>query len=108
MDTREYRCCMCPQLDQDADICPTGPGKKEETQCIFAVTWADARGWKYKVMAGLGESNYKGRYQDDKHEGRAGWKGMRQLQWQNSFDKAQEDLNRLATSKGWKPIIIGI
>ena len=52
-------------------------------------------------MSGIGENRFKGRYQDEKHNGNAGWKGMRQLPWRESFDEAQEDLNSLATTKKW-------
>lgn len=31
-------------------------------------------------------------------------KDMRQMERRESFDKAQEDLNQYAKSKGWKPI----
>lgn len=104
METREYRCCMCPQREQDARTCPKGPGKDKETTCDFVVVWTDVRGWKYKVMGDLA-GTFKGRYQNDKHSGNVGWKGMRQLQRRENFDKAQEDLNLLAKSKGWKPLI---
>lgn len=103
MDVREYRCCMCPQRETDTLICPSGPGKEHETKCDFVVIWTDARGWKYKVMGDLA-GTFKGRYQNDKHTGDVGWKGMRQLGRRESFDKAQEDLNLLAKSKGWEPL----
>lgn len=102
-EVRDYRCCMCPQIDMDKCICPAGPGKLEETICDFVITWADARGWKYKVVGDLA-GTYKGCYQDDKHQDSIGWHGMRQMRRRESFDQAQEDLNRYAKSKGWHPI----
>ena len=104
-EVRDYRCCMCPQIDSNKHICPTGPGKKEETTCDFVVVWTDTRGWKYKVMGDLA-GTFKGRYQDDKHTGSTGWHGMRQMERKESFDEAQEDLNRYAKQKGWEPAII--
>lgn len=103
METRDYRCCMCPQRDSDQRMCPSGPGKAEVTQCDFVVVWIDARGWKYKVMGDLA-GTFKGRYQDNKHSGDIGWKGMRQMVRRETFDQAQEDLNQYAKSKGWHPI----
>ena len=41
MEVRDYRCCMCPQMDMNENICPTGPGKAQETQCDFVVVWMD-------------------------------------------------------------------
>lgn len=100
MQVRDYRCCMCPQINNSKYICPSGPGKKEVTRCDFVVIWTDARGWKYKVMGDLA-GTFKGRYQDDKHSGSVGWKGMRQMIRRKTFDEAQEDLNRYASLKGW-------
>ncbi len=103
MEVRNYRCCMCPQIDDCKRTCPAGPLKPEETKCDFVVSWVDSRGWKYKVMGDLA-GTYKGRYQDDKHAGSTGWKGMRQMQRRETFDMAQEDLNVYAKKKGWKPL----
>lgn len=103
MDVRNYRCCMCPQLNSDSHVCPTGPGKTEESVCDFVVTWTDARGWKYRVMGDLA-GTFKGRYQDNKHSGDFGWKGMRQMERRETFDEAQADLNLYAKKKGWYPI----
>ena len=105
MKVRDYRCCMCPQINKDKYICPIGPGKLEETECDFVIVWIDSRGWKYKVMGDLA-GTFKGRYQDNKHNGNVGWKGMRQMERRETFDQAQEDLNQYAKLKGWKPVII--
>lgn len=77
MEVRDYRCCMCPQVDKAEYICPTGPGKSEETTCDFVVTWTDSRGWK----------------------------GMRQMKRRARFDEAQEELNCYAKQKGWIPVV---
>ena len=102
MDIMEKRCSMCPQMNTGLSQCPLEPGSRGSI-CGFVV-WTDDRGWKYRVMSGIGENRFKGRYQDNKHSGHAGWKGMRQLPWQESFDEAQEDLNRLAISKKWSVV----
>lgn len=64
--------------------------------------YIDSRGWKYQVMPGLGESNYKARYQKPDKNGSDGWHCVRALPWRNTKDEAQADLDRLAKEKGWK------
>ena len=61
--------------------------------------YIDARGWRYRVMPGLGEHYFKGRYNTP--EG-SGWHGMRQLPWRDNADAAQVDLDLLAQERGWK------
>lgn len=92
----EYRCCMCPQRDSDSQTCPAGHS------CRFVKTYVDKRGWKFRVMSGIGENTYKARYQDNKHTGSSGWRGSGMAPWRESFDEAQSDLNKLAKSKGWE------
>lgn len=66
-------------------------------------TYVDARGWKYKVCPGLGNREFKGRYQDAKHKGEwTGWKCMKNLPWRQTEAEAQADLDAMAKSKGWK------
>lgn len=96
---REHRCCMCPNIDDPKNtICPPGPFKSEATLCRFVKTYIDSRGWKYRVMGGLGENNYKARYQKP---GKTGWKCMARMRWCKSFDEAQSDLNVMAKTKRW-------
>ena len=98
----EFRCCMCPNLYvKDSMQCPTGPFKAEVTPCRFVKVYVDERGWKYKVMGGLGESNYKARYKKPVKQ-KYGWKGIQKLPWRKSFDEAQSDLNELAKKKRWR------
>lgn len=94
----EFRCCMCPnQADKPENpMCPTG------RPCRFVKTYVDERGWKYRVMPGLGEGNYKARYQKPDKQGDFGWKCVRILPWRNSFDEAQSDLNIYAKQKRWR------
>lgn len=93
---REYRCCMCPNIYSrpESRVCPTGE------QCGFVAEFRDERGWGYRVQPGLGDNNYKARYnkQPDKE---TGWKCMARLPWRTSFDEAQQDLNALAKDRGW-------
>jgi len=106
MRYRELRCCMCPNTSDPINgICSSGSNKPEVSDCDFVVVWTDYRGWKYKVMGDLA-GTYKGRYQDNKHDGDTGWKGMRQLDRRVTFDEAQEDLNKEAKKKGWFPYTI--
>lgn len=98
---RKYRCCMCPNINKNNAECPPGPFKVEATPCRFIKTYTDSRGWKYRVMSGIGDNRYKGRYQKPENNG---WKCMKNLEWRESFDEAQSDLNDLAKSKAWDVI----
>ena len=64
--------------------------------------YIDRRGWKYKVMGGIGGDTFKARYQMPDWDKRKGWKGVRSLPWRPSFDEAQIDLDRMAQERGWK------
>ena len=64
--------------------------------------YIDSRGWKYKVMSGLGDNTFKARYQRPEKHGSVGWKGLTAVPWRNSREEAQADLDRLAEEKGWK------
>lgn len=95
----KFRCCMCPNINEPAKTnCPPKPFSSDITDCRFVKTYKDSRGWRYKVMGGLGESNYKARYQKP---GKSGWKCMANMEWRKSFDEAQIDLNAMAKMKGW-------
>lgn len=61
----------------------------------------DARGWKYRVMPGLGDGAYKARYQREDHQGADGWKCVAALPWRTTREEAQADLDKLAAKKGW-------
>ena len=68
------------------------PGKK----------YIDDRGWKYRVMSGLGPDTYKARYQRADKQGDVGWKGLAAVPWRKTPEEAQADLDQLAAKKGWK------
>ena len=66
-------------------------------------TYIDNRGWRYRVMPGLGSDEFKARYQKPEHNGTDnGWKCVARLPWRNSAEEAQEDLDQLARKRGWK------
>ena len=96
----KHRCCMCPNSGKDSKVCPGIPGTPhpQPTPCRFIKTYIDDRGWKYRVMSGIGENNFKGRYQKP---GKSGWKGMVNIEWRHTFDAAQSDLNAMAKAKEW-------
>lgn len=94
-----YRCCMCPNSGTPEERqCPPSPFRAEPTICRFVKTYVDERGWKYKVMGGIGEDSFKARYQKP---GKEGWKCMSRMKWRNTFDEAQSDLNNMAKYKKW-------
>jgi len=94
---------MCPNIGKNEVVCPgiKGTPHPYETPCDFVNTFIDSREWKYRVMSGLGDAGFKGRYQKS---GKASWKCMRNLEWQKRFDQAQSDLNKMAAAKGWRSI----
>lgn len=64
--------------------------------------YIDSRGWKYRVMSGLGENTFKARYQRPEKHGNVGWKGLTSVPWRKTFEEAQADLDALAEDRGWK------
>lgn len=103
---RKFRCCMCPNSYKNpmSRKCPPGPFKNEVTLCRFVKAYVDDRGWKYKVMSGIGDEQFKTRFQKPDQEGDLGWKGVRSFKWRQTFDEAQSDLNEHAREKGWDEI----
>lgn len=104
----KMRCCMCPNIDEDIRVCP---GVKytphpEPSECRFVKVYIDNRGWIYFVRSGIGPDRFKGFYTKSIEDYKSGihQHGMRAVQWQNTFDKAQSDLNIYAEKKGWKEL----
>ena len=64
--------------------------------------YIDSRGWKYRVMGGIGPDAFKARYQKPEKQGDDGWKGLAAVPWRTTFEEAQADLDWLASEKGWK------
>ena len=64
---------------------------------MCVVTYRDDRGWKYRVMAGIGENSWKARYCKP---GKLGWHCVRSLPWRDTPEQAQADLDKWAVKKG--------
>lgn len=69
--------------------------------CV-AITYKDQRGYKYKVMGGIGLNAFKARYQKPEKTGSNGWKGLAAVPWRETFEAAQADLDEYAQKKGWQ------
>lgn len=98
---RGQRCCMCPNgVDSESMVCPATHGR-DEVPCSFVRVFVDDRGWRFKVGWFLGHETCKGKYlkPGSKH-----WKGVAQLPHCLAFDDAQESLNRMAMTKGWRSV----
>lgn len=63
--------------------------------------YIDSRGWRYKVMAGLGHDTFKPRYCKP---GKTEYHGCRNFDWRSRFADAQADLDAYAAAHGWKKI----
>lgn len=57
---------------------------------MASTIYIDRRGWKFKVMAGLGENTFKTRY---RKPGKTGWHCVAALPWCTTKDEAQSDLD---------------
>jgi len=53
-------------------------------------------------MGGLGENNFKARYQKPEKQGDIGWKVLAAVPWRQTREEAQADLDQLAEKKRWK------
>lgn len=59
--------------------------------------YIDNRGWRYKVMAGLGGDMFKARYcKPNKKIAYQTYHCCRQFEWRRSFSEAQDDLDAYA------------
>ena len=63
--------------------------------------YVDKRGWIYFVRSGIGRNNFKTFY---KKPDRMGEHGCSSVEWRNTEQQAQEDLDALAKKKGWKGV----
>lgn len=63
--------------------------------------YEDKRGWRYQVMGGLGDSNWKARYLKP---GKSGWHCVATLPWRTTEEEAQADLDELAIRKKWSKV----
>lgn len=96
----EFRCCLCPQINSDRQICPAPDGDKP---CRFVKQYTDERGWTYFVRSGIGGETFKTFYlKPGKLYGGHGWRGA---PWRHTFDAAQADLNKIAKQRNWQECI---
>lgn len=104
MNTPEYlafRCCMCPNIGTpESSICPPSPAlHPEESPCRFVKKYIDDKGQRYFVRSGIGGDTFKAFFLKP---GKTSPHGLKMVPWQDSFDKAQADLNKYAEKKAWK------
>lgn len=71
---------------------------------FIATAYKDQRGYKYKVMSGIGPYAFKARYQKPEKTGSDGWKGLAAVPWRETFEEAQADLDEYAQKKGWEKV----
>lgn len=63
--------------------------------------WEDSRGWRYKVMPGLGHEQFKARYNKP---GSSGWHCVRILPWRDNPEAAENDLTEYAGKKRMRKV----
>lgn len=100
MITPEYlsfRCCMCPNINNNSKICPgiQGTPHPDASQCRFVKKYIGFGNRKFKVM-----QSHCGWFKTY-FSGIDGWKPLAATKLQPTFDKAQTDLNNLAKQHGW-------
>jgi len=66
--------------------------------------YEDYRGWRYKIMQGLGESTYKARYHKPDSPKNSNWRCVTILPWRKTEAEAQKDLDEWAKKKGMKEV----
>ena len=66
--------------------------------------YIDGRGWKYKVMPGIGGDCFKVGYQKPEKKGDTGWhRSTKQaFPWRETPEESREDLDLYAKRHGWK------
>ena len=65
--------------------------------------YEDKRGWRFKVMGGLGENTFKARYKKPEKEG---WHCVAALPWRTTEAEAQADLDDYALVKHMKEVTV--
>ena len=71
-----------------------------DVRTLPAAEYKDKRGWRYKVMPGIGPSAFKTRCLRPDKADTDSWKCYAKLPWRNTFDEAQADLDGYASEKG--------
>jgi len=72
---------------------------------MVITVYEDYRGWRYKVMRGLGEKTYKARYHKPDSPENSNWKCVGSLPWRDTEADAQVDLDKWAKEKGMKEVM---
>ena len=67
------------------------------------MTYIDKRGWLFRVMQGLGESNFKTRYCKKEWNGKK-WKCLTVLPWRKTAEEAEDDLAEYAKNQGMEVV----
>ena len=75
-----------------------------EVRTLPATEYKDKRGWRYKVMLGIGPNAFKARYLRPDKAATDSWKCCASLPWRSTFDEAQVDLDVYAAEKGWAKV----
>lgn len=75
-----------------------------DVRTLPAAEYKDKRGWRYKVMPGIGPNAFKARYLRPEKDANSCWKCYAKLPWRNTFDEAQADLDGYAAEKGWTKV----
>lgn len=68
---------------------------------MTAKEYEDKRGWRFKVMGGLGGDTFKARYNKP---GKGGWHCVATLPWRGTVAEAEADLDAYARSHRMREI----
>lgn len=91
----QFRCCMCPNIDQDSSVCPGIPGAlhPDPSPCRFVKEYADDSEWRYKVKFQPRTNDFAIVFKIPR---RAEWIRSAIFQHFESFDEGQSMLNLYA------------
>lgn len=94
---------MCPNDELPKSVCPgeKGTPHEEDSPCDFVASFRDDNGDRVFVSSGIGNSYFMSfRSKNGKGLHRIKSKALPE---RKTFDQAQEDLNKYAKAKGWRP-----
>jgi hypothetical protein len=98
---RAYRCCMCPNSNNQSSVCPgiEGTVHQKSSRCDFVRVYFDEEGHAVFVHR-LGKRYMVFRQK----EGGIGvhWLVSKKLPERKTFEEAQEGLNQYALAKKWR------
>lgn len=67
---------------------------------VSEMEYIDSRGWRYRVMRGLG-TEYKARY---KRPDKGGWHCVARLPWRETEEEAEKDLTIYAANHNMREV----